>query len=269
MNSENSSTAICAVFRGKWSVVHASRFALDPPPPYGSVFWTVWLSRPASVIASTSCSLDCCPHGVHDNHNIVPNAADLLQGPAQWNVPLRHSHNNRTGKKDCSSLWFWNVSDPAKHFAAPSVQKYLLLNRIFFLLLLLLAYLCMQANIETCLQSKSNSLCSELLHRGRSRTAEMASCSFHRFPLAHATSLGRSFNWPHHPPPQNRHLADLCINRNGTPPRHCVTATRAFPVASFEKSSRKSVVSCHLGSISNKSVNSLTSDSTTDSALRN
>lgn len=130
MTGENSFTAICVVFRGKWSVVHASGFALDsPPPPYVNVLWTVWLSRPASVIASTSCSLDCCPHCVHDNHNIVPNPADVLQGPAQGNVPLEQSHNDRTEKKDSSSLWFWNTSDPAEHSAVPSVQMYLLLNR--------------------------------------------------------------------------------------------------------------------------------------------
>lgn len=99
------------------------------PPPYVNVLWTVWLSRPASVIASTSCSLDCCPHCVHDNHNIVPNPADVLQGPAQGNVPLEQSHNDRAGKKDSSSLWFWKTSDPAEHSAVPSVQMYLLLNR--------------------------------------------------------------------------------------------------------------------------------------------
>ncbi|XP_029701828.1 uncharacterized protein [Takifugu rubripes] len=43
--------------------------------PVGScVLGTPLVWRPASVIASTSCLLDCCPQCVHGNHSIGPNA---------------------------------------------------------------------------------------------------------------------------------------------------------------------------------------------------
>lgn len=181
------------------------------------------------VVASC---LPCCPRCVHDNQTIVPNPADVLQGPDQGIIPLEHSHKDRTGKKDCSTLWFWITSDPAEHSAVPSDQTYLLLSlcvsvSVFF-----------SSSIPVCASNPGNLLSTEeqqFVQLCYFTGVDLGQRSiFPSFTTCSDRQFGENFelvNDPHYPPHWSQATSWIfALIMPAKSACHCVTVTRAFPV---------------------------------------